>query len=274
MRRVSKAIVSLLSAVTAASASADTFSLRADQMEFLRVAVTESNFAALVPAVDDMCRSLDDEAKDRERYTVEQRVAAATKARQCAEVARAAAAASTPFEMRAVVNEVLAPAVEVRMREEEEQNSEKDYLGLKWGLGVGYSFGFDDAVDEAEIVDGVVRVSSNKRDQPRALLEFHKYFWCNDNGRDGTRGCGPFVAVSATSDDVLAGVGLGFMWGRKSSADDTEGFSIGIGAMLDADVKDLADGFEANQPPPGAEMEVRFETESRWSAILFVTRTF
>ena len=49
---------------------------------------------------------------------------------------------------------------------------------------------------------------------------------------------------------------------------------MGIGAVLDADVTDLADGFVENQPPPGTETEVRFETESRWSAVIFVTRTF
>ena len=123
-------------------------------------------------------------------------------------------------------------------------------------------------------MDGVVRVTSSKENQPRVFLESHKYFWCNDNGKDGTRGCGPFVAVAAKDDDVLGGVAIGFMYGRKTEITSSEGFSVGIGAVLDADVNDLASGFVANQPPPGGETEVRLESKSRWSAVLFVTRTF
>jgi hypothetical protein len=82
------------------------------------------------------------------------------------------------------------------------------------------------------------------------------------------------VAVAATEDEVLSGVGIGLMYGRKSKAADTDGFSIGLGVILDGKVKDLADGFEENQPPPPGETQVRFEEKARWSALLFVTRTF
>jgi hypothetical protein len=106
------------------------------------------------------------------------------------------------------------------------------------------------------------------------VLEFHRYFWCNDDRKQLDRGCGPFVAVAASDEDVLAGIGIGFMYGRKSSPDDTEGFSVGIGVILDGNVKDLADGFKENAPPPGTETAVRFEEKSRWSALIIVTRTF
>jgi hypothetical protein len=150
-----------------------------------------------------------------------------------------------------------------------------DFMGLSWGLGFGYSFGEEDFIEGAEIANGIVRVTDDKTNQARVLLEFHRFFWCNDKQRSVERGCGPFVALAATSDDVLKGVGVGFMWGWKSK-DPTrsEGFSIGIGAILDNDVKSLADGFEENQPPPPGETVVRFKNEARWSGLVFVTRTF
>ena len=172
------------------------------------------------------------------------------------------------------VETATAPLTDKVKRDKQKADSEVDFLGLSWGLGFGFSFSSDDAIDDADIVDGVVRVKSNKKQQPRAILEFHKFLWCNEKMTIGTRGCGPFVAVAATQDDVLSGVGVGFMYGLKAKPSDSDGFSIGIGAILDGDVKDLADGFKKNQAPPGGETSVRYETESRWSALVFVTRTF
>jgi hypothetical protein len=150
-----------------------------------------------------------------------------------------------------------------------------DYLDLSWGLGFGFSFGFDDAIEEAEVVDGLIRTTKDRTDQPRAVLEFHRFFWCNEKETRDDRGCGPFLAVAATQDKVLSGVGVGFMYGRRAkNPESKEGFSVGIGAMLDGDVKSLATGFNADQPLPPGESTIRFEEKARWSALLFVTRNF
>jgi len=78
----------------------------------------------------------------------------------------------------------------------------------------------------------------------------------------------------ASDSKVLSGVGLGVMYGLKTAPSDTEGFSIGLGAVLDADVKGLGDGFKLKEAPPAGETSIRFITKSRWSMVLFVTRTF
>ena len=175
---------------------------------------------------------------------------------------------------KSVVTAFSAPMIEKAEAKQKEAKSEADFMGLSWGIGFGFSYSLDEAIDDAEIVNGIVRVKSNKKEQPRLVFEFHKYFWCNNGRVDGTRGCGPFVAVSATQDEVLSGVGMGFMYGFKSKATDPDGFSIGFGGILDANVTDLADGFEANKPPPAGETTIRYETKSRWSYLLFATRTF
>ncbi|MAI31661.1 MAG: hypothetical protein CMM07_08325 [Rhodopirellula sp.] len=181
---------------------------------------------------------------------------------------------SNSLNQKLALDEVVEAASEEAKNDDDETKSQIEFMGLSWGLGFGYSFSSDDAIDEAVLVDGVVRVKSNKKEQPRAILEFHKFIACNDGGKNGTRGCGPFVGVAATPDDLLSGVGFGWMFGFKAKPTDPDGFSVGIGAILDADVKDLADGFEKNQAPPAGETSVRYETESRWSALIFVTRTF
>lgn len=156
-----------------------------------------------------------------------------------------------------------------------EKNAQANFLGLNWGLGFGYSFANDDVIEEATIVNGVVRSSKDKSRQVRLVLEYHKYFWCNRKKTTAKWGCGPFLAVAADEDDLLSGVAVGFMFGRRSKqAKAGEGFSVAIGAIVDADVKSLADGFEENAPPPAGETAVRFEEKSRSSAILFFTRTF
>lgn len=35
---------------------------------------------------------------------------------------------------------------------------EQNFLEMNWGVAVGYSYGFDDVVEDAEVVDGTVRV--------------------------------------------------------------------------------------------------------------------
>ena len=163
---------------------------------------------------------------------------------------------------------------DVRLQAEAAQAG-ANFMGLSWGLGFGYSIGGDDIIESAEIVNGVVRATDDRTDQARVLLEFHRFFWCNNKNRSVESGCGPFVALAASSDDILKGVGVGFMWGWKSKDPSaSEGFSVGIGAILDNDVKSLADGFSENAPPPPGETVVRFKKEARWSGLLFVTRTF
>ena len=89
-------------------------------------------------------------------------------------------------------------------------------------------------------------------------------------------GHGPFVAVAATDDNVLAGIAAGWMWGWKDfrlpATDDA--FTVGIGLILDDDIKDLADGFDEDKPLPEGETDIRFEEKARVGVVLLFTRSF
>ena len=162
--------------------------------------------------------------------------------------------------------------------------AQNQFLGLNWGVGIGASQLFDDAIEEASVVDGVVRVTKESRTEPRVLLEFHRFFFTREagsklpgtNGKAIKSGHGPFVAVAAKANDVLAGIAAGWMWGWKDSrlpaSDDA--FTVGLGLILDSEIKDLADGFEEGEPLPDGETSIRFEEKSRAGVVLLFTRSF
>jgi hypothetical protein len=263
-------LIAVGNSFTAGESLAQTEFLSAAQQTQLDQDLSSGNLIQAQNLIVGVCDRPLKESRDSER-TLDARLVSAREAKLCFRANQSVVAAQTTDPN---ADRIIQPYLELAESSEQEARTANEFMGLSWGIGFGYSFGEDEAIDDAEIVDGVVRVKSRKKDQPRAVLEFHRYFWCNDGRKQLDRGCGLFVAVAASDEDVLAGVGIGFMYGRKSSPDDTEGFSVGVGVILDGNVKDLADGFKENAPPPGTETAVRFEEKSRWSALIIVTRTF
>lgn len=172
--------------------------------------------------------------------------------------------------MQAAISAEMLPLQELR----QEVNSQKQFLGLSFGIGLGFSASQDNAIDGAEVVNGRIVVTSNREQLPRVIFEFHKFFKLRRSSTGTTTGLGPFIAVASANDDLLSGVGLGIMYGVKTETGENDGFSIGLGAILDGDVKDLAAGFSEGGELPDGESTIRFEEESRWSSMLFFTRTF
>lgn len=240
----------------------------------LKIQIEKKEYTGILETIRLEC---DDtlKAASSHNVTVFERAENAEVALQCVKKGRSVLLAmAANAEERARVKELLQSLNEEAAQIKQQADSESSFMGLNWGMGFGYSFGSDEMIDDAEVIGGIVRVKSRKKEQPRVIFEFHKYFWCNNNYTNGTRGCGPFVAVAASQDKLLSGVSMGFMYGFKTKATDTDGFSIGLGAILDGKVKDLADGFKENAAPPAGETQVRYEEKSRWSYLLFVTRTF
>lgn len=137
----------------------------------------------------------------------------------------------------------------------------------------------DDRVEEAVLdANGIVRVTDDVTDSPRALLEIH-YFIKTKGRKNGTKfGHGPFASVNfgATGGDTLSSFGLGYMigWKRNSDPDNDAAFNIGIGVSLDQNVKKLGDGIFENEPLPAGETEIRFKEDSELAGLIFVSATF
>ena len=159
----------------------------------------------------------------------------------------------------------------------EETQGETDFMGLSFGVGVGVSFSQDDLITEAEVgADNNIRVVKDESDEPRVILESHYYGWCKSASCNaGARGIGPYFAIVAKDDKLISAFSAGVMFGWKDTKrGESDGFSVGLGAILDSDVTSLAKGFEVGKPLPEGEADVKYETKSRWGAIVFFTRTF
>jgi hypothetical protein len=154
--------------------------------------------------------------------------------------------------------------------------AESEFMGMTFGVGVGVSNSSKERVSAAEVAaDGTVRVTSSTKQEPRVILEAHYYGLCRtERCNDGKFGIGPFFGLAATENKIDS-FALGLMFGWKDAKLDANGgFSIGIGAVLDREVQQLAAGFEEGRPLPAGETAVKFETRSRWAPVLFFTRTF
>ncbi|TXG96129.1 MAG: hypothetical protein E6R08_10170 [Nevskiaceae bacterium] len=213
----------------------------------------------------------DDASFTEKRIVAEKRVECAKQL--AATIKLAASRLDKPAQIMAM-NTVADTLVSTTEEEAKNPTSEDVFMGLTWGLGFGYSFGNGARIDAADIDSaGVVRATSNKKQLPRVLFEYHEYIF-SSRPRGKLVGNGPFVAVSSSDSKVLSGVAMGWMAGIKTDPKSASGYSLGVGALLDASVKDLADGFHDGQPAPGGATTVRFNTHSAWSALVFVTRSW
>ena len=122
---------------------------------------------------------------------------------------------------------------------EARKNINRDFLGIRFGVGLGVSLDRGpDRIAEAEVVDGILRVTRTTNHRPRILLETH-YFWRVHQERvsvaAGERtitvqaadiGAGPFAAIQSSDEAVLEAFALGLMIGFKRQ--DDSAFNIGV----------------------------------------------
>lgn len=213
------------------------------------------------------CDSFNMAAQD-ESQTIDKRLEAAKRYKACLinESVR------SPQEMLMVKS---APPVEQANSQIQDLSGKQKFLGQNFGIGFGVSFYNGEIVDDADVVNGIVVAKSRKREEARVLLEFHSLIACNKGGTTADFGCGPFAAIAAKDNDVLGGVGLGWLWSwRNKSANDGSGFSIGVGAIVDNNVKDLASGFKVGSAPPNGETAVRYTEKTNVSYLLFISNNF
>jgi hypothetical protein len=93
--------------------------------------------------------------------------------------AQAQAKTVTEEETKAAVKQAEDAAAKLAAPEETIKTEEAttDFLGLKWGLGIGVigGFGGDRAVEKASIINGVVRVEEEGNLRPQSFLEMHVF---------------------------------------------------------------------------------------------------
>ena len=170
-----------------------------------------------------------------------------------------------------------------------ENKAEKTFQGLNFSVGIALSIdGNNDRVEEAIVVDNIVRVTKENNYIPRIMLEAHYYFEGNKESIFGDKktgkfldvlfknnewGIGPFIAIEPSSnDEIIKSVAMGIMLGVKKSdkTNSTNSWNFGIGAIVEPNVMTLGDGIYANQPLPIGETDIRFVEKSKWG-VLFIS---
>ncbi len=192
------------------------------------------------------------------------------------------------------------------------EEATKDFLGLKWGAGIGVigSFGGDDAVEKASIDENkVVRVDEEGDMRPQAFLEMHVFLnrkardwrWYqrrkeqarmanamnvpmrDEKGNVSTpaspgmpepplMGIGPFIALQSSDNKIVDAFTVGIMGGIRKDPQKEASLNIGIGLSFDPSVQVLGDGMKEGQTT--AEKAVRFKKESRFGWALMTSFTF
>jgi hypothetical protein len=181
----------------------------------------------------------------------------------------------------------------------------KEFLGMKWGIGVGVigGFGGDRAVEKASIVNEVVRVDEEGDLRPQMFLEMHAFLtgprvnkwreyqrWkdaeeAKPKQITGTEtpqpqkmpdlpkmGFGPFVALQTSDNKVIDSFSLGFMVGIRKDTSETASVNLGIGLSFDPGVQVLRGDLKDGQRT--AEKEVHFKKESQFGWALMTSFTF
>lgn len=192
------------------------------------------------------------------------------------------------------------------------EEATKDFLGLKWGLGIGVmgGFGGGDAVEKASLVgtNKIVRVDEEGDMRPQMFLEMHVFFadfgrgkmeswrsykkrqveaWRKAKDSNGeevppmmqedeapTRGFGPFIAIQGGDDEVINALALGVMWGFRRDAKADNSVNVGFGLSFDPSVQVLGHGIKEGQPLPDGETELRFKKEGQFGWAFMASFTF
>lgn len=161
-----------------------------------------------------------------------------------------------------------------------------------WGFGAGLSlsiFKKDQRIENAEVINGIVRVTEDQRVLTRVMLETHylSRWWteklgmedrCMDRGKIKECGIGFFIAAQPGTTNTIEAIGGGVMYGHRRnpgpSDTDTSAFNFGIGLVVDPYAKTLGDGIQKDQPLPAGETVVRFKERPIWGWLLFASFSF
>lgn len=158
---------------------------------------------------------------------------------------------------------------------------EQEFAGLKFGVGISTTFdiGENDRVSEAELINGIVRVTDKDNVRARIMLESHYFFEPKGPFRlTGTTadkwGYGPFIALQPGTDDIIEAIGFGGMVGFRRSKDSNQSFNIGLGVVYDPNTQTLGPDIIDGQPLPVGETEVRFLEQDQVGILLLTSFSF
>jgi hypothetical protein len=172
-----------------------------------------------------------------------------------------------------IVELLAAQEVNAKMEEKEIDDATNAFKGFGPGVGISVTWYSSDnrPIHDAEVVNGIVRVTDESAIAASIMFETHYFFTA---GRDSTWGYGPYAGVLSSTENVIDAFGLGCMLGKRRDPKGTGSFNIGAGVVINPKVQVLGDGITADKPLPSGETEIRFKTKSAWGVQLMAAFHF
>jgi len=172
--------------------------------------------------------------------------------------------------------ELASARIAAQAKEAQENEAEKSFLGIDWGMGISASFDTDSTsrVKKAEIVNGVVRVEEESNIALGIVLDAHYFFTVHEKDDRATVGAGPFIAIQTSGDNLIDSWALGGMLGFRRDPAKSTSFNLGLGVRVEPGVKVLGDGLVENQPLPEGETDIRYKTEDRLGIVVVFSASF
>ena len=174
-----------------------------------------------------------------------------------------------------------------------DDDNKQRFGGIEFGIGMAFTSDLGDhsRIREAQLVNGIVRVTRGDDIRARLILESHYFFTPPGRGlpflglvnptaaerKEGQQpmwGVGPFVAIQPGTDNVIDAIGGGIMFGLRRGTEGTDSFNIGAGFLFDLDVQTLGDGILENQPLPAGETEIRFRRRAQSGFMIMSSFSF
>jgi hypothetical protein len=189
------------------------------------------------------------------------------------------ASAQTPEPQGAAAKAAFDAAVADKVKTQKTEEAAGKFGGLELGAGLSFTIdvGKRDRVTDAEVVNGIVRIKNADNSRARLMLESHYFFKPNAKllGLDHQMwGIGPFVAIQGGSDNIIEAIGMGLMIGFRRLPTESKSFNLGVGFVVDPNVKVLGDGIVRDKPLPAGETEIRFKEDSQAGIMVLASFTF
>ena len=164
---------------------------------------------------------------------------------------------------------------DVQNKANEQKSRLDEFKGLGFSIGPAVKFGGRKEIRSADAEGGTVRVRSERRTRPLAMLSLNYLFTPHREllgVEPGRWGFGPWVGLTFGSDNnvidsVGAGAMLSFRYDSERSGRDARAFGIGLGVLYDDSVEVLADGVTPGAAAPAGVTNLT-KTRSDISAVL------
>lgn len=164
--------------------------------------------------------------------------------------------------------------------QQEELKKESDDLWRYFSAGFLVNYFSDDVVNEAEIRDGIVRVTDSQSTQIgiglQAYFPFYlvPYVVSSDGGETWIKGSevsvGPYAGVMVAGSDVIDNFAIGIAYSHRRTFG---GIRIGVGYAFDPKVKRLSDEFLDGNAAPANATQVKYKEESAGAVQVMISFT-